>query len=70
VAKTGFRPATMLPATRLLAYLPLIAAALGKVTKLQDALYNGTVTAEDIAGSGSLDGYKLSPYVNLTSYQW
>jgi hypothetical protein len=53
------------------ACLPLFAAVAGrKVTTLPDVLYNGSVTAESVSGTGSLDGQKLSSTSNATSYEW
>lgn len=42
----------------------------GKVTKLPNVLYNGSVTDETVSGSGSLDGVKLSSTSNDTTYEW
>lgn len=48
----------------------LIASTAAMVTAIQDVLYNGTVTAEAVSGTGSLDGHKLTPAANGTSYEW
>lgn len=53
-----------------LACFHLIPSAAATVTNLQDVLYNGTVTAETVSSTGSLDGHKLTPAANDTSYEW
>ncbi len=54
-----------------LACLSIFATSVAaKVTVFQDVLSNGTVTAETVAGLGSLDGVKLSSVSNATSYEW
>lgn len=62
--------AGMLTLARVIVCLPLFTTALGKVTRLRDVQYNGTVTAETVSGAGSLDGDKLWPTTNATTYQW
>lgn len=41
-----------------------------KVNLLPNRLYNGTMTAETVSGTGSLDGLKLASTANATSYEW
>lgn len=53
-----------------LVLLPLAALAKRTVT-IQDALYDGPITAEAVSSAGDLDMPKLRPRAaNATSYDW
>ena len=47
-------------------HLPLLATTV----TIPDVLVNGSVKAETISHVGELDGPKVSPGVNATSYDW
>ncbi|KAJ9150279.1 Hydroxyneurosporene dehydrogenase [Pleurostoma richardsiae] len=50
--------------------LLLLQRAWGYTVTLPDILYNGTVTAESTSIEGNLDGPKLTPRANSTSFDW